>query len=505
MKTNKFKEDQTLVRLINKANVKYLEIFSKNDISPNTNKMSMIFDILKGKEFSSLEDLRLEICKNLKISKSSFERMYYRFGEKLVNTLFFIDTNSSLFNTREAAYYNCARRLCLTRILVHKGLIESAFLIAKKTLAVSMRYEFTEISLSLCRHLIRFYSTRQLSWNLFEKYMNIFNILIRTFESEMVTQEFASRLDFMENGRHPKKNVIKRNIKIYDLRVKSILKTNPSIDTLINATRIIYHMYLSDGNYNKFKKWMAVILNYVVQKKFESTAAIELLIYLKLRLGLINKDKNEIEKIYENYFNNLTPDTYNWFVLHLNYIFSLMHCKEYNICFIHFKKILNNYSFTKLPTLLKERYYIIEAYLHFLIKSKKIQYIDGTEFKFQKYLNQVPEFSNDKAGINIPILLSQVLFFLAEKKYGKLIDRMDSLSLYIYRYLKNDQTFRSQCFIRIISEVIKAGFKKQGSLFRTQKLRERLLAVPITAYPESADIEIIPYEDLWEMVLDLLD
>ena len=194
MKTNKFKEDQTLVRLINKANVKYLEIFSKNDISPNTNKMSMIFDILKGKEFSSLEDLRLEICKNLKISKSSFERMYYRFGEKLVNTLFFIDTNSSLFNTREAAYYNCARRLCLTRILVHKGLIESAFLIAKKTLAVSMRYEFTEISLSLCRHLIRFYSTRQLSWNLFEKYMNIFNILIRTFESEMVTQELLADL-----------------------------------------------------------------------------------------------------------------------------------------------------------------------------------------------------------------------------------------------------------------------------------------------------------------------
>ena len=506
MKTNKFKEDQALVKLISKANVKYMEVFSKNDILPNTNKMSKIFELMNNnKEFDSIEELRIELNGSRKNTKASFERMYYRFEEKLVNTLFFIDTNSSLFNKREAAYYNCSKRLCLTRILVHKGLIESAFLMAKKTLPISLKFEFTEISLSLCRHLIRFYSTRQLSWNLFEKYMNIFNNLIQTFKAEMITQEFASRLDFMENGRHPLKNSIKRDIKKYDIEAKRFIKTQCSIDILINATRIIYHMYLSDGNYQKFKKWMNVIIDNVVNKKFESTVAIELLIYLKLRLGLIHKDTDEINRAYSDHFINLTQGSYNWFALHLNYFSSLLHCKDYNKCFTLLVNVLNHSAFNKQPNLIKERFYILEAYSYFLIKINKILYSGDKEFRINKYLNQVPEFTKDKAGVNIPIILSQVLFFLAEKKYGRLIDRMDSLDLYVYRYLKNDESFRSQCFIRIISEVIKAGFKKQGSIFRTKKLREKLIAVPLNAYPESADIEIIPYEDLWEMVLELLD
>ncbi|HNT22704.1 MAG TPA: hypothetical protein PKL70_19865, partial [Saprospiraceae bacterium] len=115
-----------------------------------------------------------------------------------------------------------------------------------------------------------------------------------------------------------------------------------------------------------------------------------------------------------------------------------------------------------------------------------------------------PEYSKDKQGVNIPIILIQILFFLADHKHHLIIDRMDSLKLYAYRYLKKDENFRSQCFIRMLGEMVRAGFKRQGTLFRTKALTDKLKLVPIDTYPATAENEIIPYEDLWEMVVGLL-
>jgi len=120
-------------------------------------------------------------------------------------------------------------------------------------------------------------------------------------------------------------------------------------------------------------------------------------------------------------------------------------------------------------------------------------------------LNQVPDYSRDKQGTNIPIILVQILFFLADKKYNKIIDRIESLNLYSYRHLKKDENFRSQCFIRMISEMVRADFRKTGTIFRTEKLFNKLQAVPIETYPNSAETEIIPYEDLWAMIVERLD
>ena len=148
---------------------------------------------------------------------------------------------------------------------------------------------------------------------------------------------------------------------------------------------------------------------------------------------------------------------------------------------------------------------MFNAYIQFLIKLKMVEPADGSEFRLNKFLNQVPEYSRDKQGINIPILLIQILFFLVEKKHNRIIDRMESLNLYAYRHLKKDDSFRSQCFIRMLSELVKADFKRKGTVFRTEKILGKMKAVLFETFPGSTEIEIIPYEHLWEVVLNQLE
>ena len=127
------------------------------------------------------------------------------------------------------------------------------------------------------------------------------------------------------------------------------------------------------------------------------------------------------------------------------------------------------------------------------------------KFSVNKFLNDTPIFSKDKRGLNIPILIAQILFLIHQKKYDKVIDRIDAIERYCTRYLRKDDTFRSNCFIKMLLQIPVSGFHKNGLERRASRYYKELLSNPIEVSNQSHDVEIIPYEDLWELALNSLE
>lgn len=116
----------------------------------------------------------------------------------------------------------------------------------------------------------------------------------------------------------------------------------------------------------------------------------------------------------------------------------------------------------------------------------------------------MPIYRQDKRGANISILILQILFLLHQKKYNAIIDRAESLRQYTYRYLRRDDTFRSHCFIRMLLTLPECSFNKTAVLRKADKYWQQLQAMPLNVAKQSAEIEIVPYETLWEFVLEEL-
>lgn len=117
----------------------------------------------------------------------------------------------------------------------------------------------------------------------------------------------------------------------------------------------------------------------------------------------------------------------------------------------------------------------------------------------------MPLHSRDKSGQNITILILQVIFLLIEKKYSQIIDRMDALSQYTYRYLRNDNSFRSNCFIKMLILMVKADFHPVRTKTLTASLYKRLLGSQIITDEKSSQVEIMSYDFLWDIILELLE
>ncbi len=149
--------------------------------------------------------------------------------------------------------------------------------------------------------------------------------------------------------------------------------------------------------------------------------------------------------------------------------------------------ITESKAYREFPAL-QEYWLIIDAFAYFLEIDADVP------FRVGKFLNEVPIYSQDKQGLNITIIVIQVLFLIKRRKYGALIDKWEALRKYSSRYLKKDHTFRSACFLKMILMLPTHNFHPAAIERHTSGLLKRL-----RAYPES-DIEIVPYERLWGTV-----
>lgn len=151
------------------------------------------------------------------------------------------------------------------------------------------------------------------------------------------------------------------------------------------------------------------------------------------------------------------------------------------------------------------RWELLEAYIYFLLDCEICKY-EGRKKRFNvlRYINDLPDFTVRRRTENIPILIVQMLFFIVRKQYEKATDRVNSMSRYTKKYLINDSSFRSNCFIKMLVEIPKQGFNKMAVERKTKRYYIRLIESETKLFYDPHESEIIPYEDLWEIILGIL-
>ncbi len=146
-----------------------------------------------------------------------------------------------------------------------------------------------------------------------------------------------------------------------------------------------------------------------------------------------------------------------------------------------------------------------EAYIYYLRKIGRVPREHKSKFRLPKFLNEVPVFSMDKQGYNIPILIIQILILIHDKKYDQLNDRIEAIEKYSTRYLTKNENLRSNCFIKMLLQIPRRHFHREAVIRHSKKYTQILAKHSALDTKQAFDIEIIPYEHLWDYALESLD
>ena len=125
--------------------------------------------------------------------------------------------------------------------------------------------------------------------------------------------------------------------------------------------------------------------------------------------------------------------------------------------------------------------------------------------RINKFMNDTELHSTDKRGLNIAILLVPLIYFLLKKQYGKILDKIDSLRQYSFKYLRKDETLRSNCFIKMILKLPEANYHPVRTERYVKKYKKILYENPADLGMNRIETEIIPYEHLWEIIEEVME
>ncbi|MTB53581.1 hypothetical protein [Lewinella sp. W8] len=183
--------------------------------------------------------------------------------------------------------------------------------------------------------------------------------------------------------------------------------------------------------------------------------------------------------------------------------------KNYEYAFVEFSEC----DFGKIQTAIGSHFIqywrILEAFVHLLVATGQVEPVEDLPklrpFRLNRFLNSIPNYEKNKHGLYVQVLILQMMFLMARGEYDKVVDRVEGFDRFRRRYLKGKQEFRNNCFYRLILKVVDANFNRVAAERLGKPILEKMINSPELEHREISDIEWIPYEDLWEILLGTLD
>ncbi|GIV31503.1 MAG: hypothetical protein KatS3mg029_0854 [Saprospiraceae bacterium] len=498
-----------LVSLVSKNKTKNIEVLGQGEKN-FSNKVNALYEALLDGRIDSEEAAIEAFFSDCANPRQALRKARAKLKEKLINTIFFIDLNKAKFNDEQRAYYTCQKEYAALMILVGRGAWKKLTIdMGERLLRVAMKYEFTDLVVNVLKVLLDQYmltgNTKKLAKasSMLEKYMGIQHAeaLAERYYCDLAVTLVKSKAAHGNREKQAQR---------YVEALERVPAEHRSFKFIRRYYDVRFFRYALVHDYPRMlqavEEALAALLPH--QDKLSPSNFIVLRQYLaacQLHLGLYEdaaKNLDEALKLLPRYsiswFNNMA------YRIQLHF-----HQERYQEAAQIFFDAYYRPEVQRLPAHYKEWWHIIEAFFHFLIMVGKVKPTLKQEslmrrFKLSRFLNEVVEYSKDKQGANITILALQIMFLLATNRHDEVLDRIEALKAYSSRHLRKNETYRSSCFIYMVSQLPLGHFSKKPVYLRARRYIKKLDAMPLRKARQSSELELIPYEQLWSLIYEQL-
>ena len=488
-----------LVKIVNRKRLSKLDVFDKTFLSPSNS--NLYYKLYEGIENNKIIDdiTAANYLYGSKEKDAKFRKIKSRFKSKLQKTLLLLDTEDAFINTQGRVYYECTLNNLIIEIIIKiSGTTRLVYELARENYSKALQYNFYDILRNYSYYLLSYYALNGNSKKFDEEHNRYIKYLEFAYK-----EQYAKSIYFKASIQFENQAPITDELLVV---VAKDLNELDGIRKLLQNTEIdFFYFYLALEYYQKSNQLSKLIeickeadvLMSLKPVALTNTRKTFILFYNLIALLSTKKYKEGLQLIQKESQLVIQENNYNWFALkELNFKIFLQQNDIDNAQKIY-AAVLDNKNFKRQVERIQERWKIYNAYLVFMDN-----YLNKGDFKFSlaKFLNEVPVNSKDKSGFNFAIRIIEILFHAARKDYNLIFSKMDALRIYRSRYL-NDNTYkRNHLFLGALLKAEKSGFDgKEMAKADWQELKE--LRIPNKYL--IADWEIIPYETLWDIFVEL--
>lgn len=490
-----------LVNIITRNKVKQIEVLGNP--GQEESRTELLYEgIAKGK-FKTDEDAAQGLLK-VNAKDPSYKRVRAKLIRQLVNTSFFIDAQQSLFGDRNTAFVNCNRDLAAAQILIARQAKKAGSYLLLLTLEQSLKFEFTEITCEILKALRKQYSRSLGDRSQHEYYAELHRSYEHKRGWETISFDYYETLLNHYIVKRSPDQEIHEQATAYFLELQPRLKEIDTHEFYYNTYSIGLIQHFSINDCQGALKLCEEILPLLKNRKAANRGTILTFALNKLacltQLHIFEQNDETAKQCLE-----LSEEGgYNWYKAMSLYFYYSIYGKRYEDALEIYRQATNQARFKLLSDNARDEWHLFGGYLHLLaaldkLDKKEVENVVGA-FRYAKFSNEIKVFDKDKLGMNIPLVMLPVLFSLASGDHQEYGRSVEALEKYRIRYLNNDLNRRSASFMKILFALSDRPFRPGPADRKIAKELEVLAAEGPRVAGQTFAVEIIPYEDLWEIL-----
>ncbi|NNE28924.1 MAG: hypothetical protein HKN16_04785 [Saprospiraceae bacterium] len=494
-------------KIVTKKKVRKIEIFDDHSLKHKNSKFNEFYEALMAGKFKNDRDAA-NFLYGCSPTDDKYRQLKSRFRKRLLNTLFFLDVNLPATSSYDRAYFSCNKDWTLVKILLSNHADNTAAALARQILTTALKFKFADVIVN-CSRILRRYAANtgdEKGYEVYDQYSKQFQNVL---DAEIRSEELYQRVIMNYHKPIGKASELTERIDTYCDALVGLSEIYDSPIVIYNMYLVWTYRYEMLHDYsamlevcNKAENYIGENPTYYQDEKLATFQMKKMSAYLHLqdwRNGKINAEKC---------LQSFPEGSETWFVFMEYYLLLAIHTGNFiNAVAIH-HRATNLSKFKKLPAKVREKWNIYDIYLNYIIESvgesnPVLQTHKRKNFRLSRFLNDPILYPKDQRIFTIHLVIAQILFFIEKKSFNAVSERVDRLKSYANRQLKKEDYFRLIQFIRLLQQLVKADYQPEN-LSNTQKYYDRLVEQPFFYRGLITELEIIPFEKLWNHILKRL-
>lgn len=493
-----------IARIVTKKKVKKIEIFDDHSLKQKNSRFNDFYELLMNGSLHSDQEAA-QLLYDGRPTDDKYRQLKSRFKKRLLNTLFFLDVNQSATSSYNRAYYSCHRDWTLVKILLANKADETGAQLARNILSVALKFNFSDIIVNAAR-ILRQHASRTGNDNAYEEYNTLckqYNVIVN---AEIEGEEYFQRVF---RWQHLPLNKLQQHLSSIAEHCAALSQLKEQHESPI----LFYHYYLANTFHHE------ALHNYeqVYELCLEAEAFIEehprfyradqmAELAQKKLLALLHLGRFEEGYVQAERYANVFEKHPAWLPILETYLLLALHGQAHEKAHAIFERVHADKRFKTMEEQDAAKWNAFEAYLCFLRwleshddSSKPKRY---KQFRVKRFLEEPIIFPKQQRIFTIVLVIAQVLFLLEQKHWGEAFERVERLKNYAARLLKPEEHYRILQFIRLLQQLAKAHFD-YDKIGVHLKYLDRLDTQAMHYRGGINELEILPYQHLWSMVLQL--
>lgn len=435
-----------------------------------------------------------------------YRQLKSRFRRRLLNTLFFIDIKKPDAADYASAYFTCNKEWTLVNILRQNKSMNSAADLAQQILTTALKFKFADVIVN-CSRILREHAALNSDEKAFDQYNLYIEQYDKVLNAEIEAEALYQRVIMAYYLPPSRRGDLKDRMDVYCEELIRLSQTYTDSPTINYNMYILWMMrFEMVHEYGTMLTICGEAEQYIERNPMYYQEEKRILFYTKKMSAYLHlKNYKAGRESAEKCLREFSEGSEVWFLFMEYYLLLAIHTENYIQALAIFNEAHNTPDFRKLDGVVREKWAIYEAYIHYLIESQDIDEAfvmkqRRKSFRLSRFLETNPSYPRDQKIFTLLVSILQVLFLLQSRNFPRATEKIESFKPLIARNLSKEELHRPLQFMRLLQRLAKARYRVDD-LTGVEKYFQRLQEQPFSYRGALNELEIIPYEKLWEIVL----